>query len=86
MTQEWQNTRKHNTQESQEVSPFQTGDHLPVRNRQDSTAKTNIKIIIIKKKIHKRSTALECSVKILEGLNLLYNANTTLSSDVDQNT
>ena len=38
--------------------------------------------------IHKRSTALERSVKILllEGLNRFNGANLTLNSDVDQDT
>ena len=38
--------------------------------------------------IHKRTTALERSVKILllEGLNRLNGANLTLNSDVDQDT
>ena len=38
--------------------------------------------------IHKRSTALERSVKIhlLEGLNRIHDAKLTLSSDVDQDT
>ena len=38
--------------------------------------------------IHKRSTALEGSVKniLLEGLNRFHGANLTLSSDVDQDT
>ena len=38
--------------------------------------------------IHKRSTALKRSVKIilLEGLNQFHGANLTLSSDVDQDT
>ena len=26
----WQNTRKHHTQESQEISPFPAGDHMPM--------------------------------------------------------
>ena len=41
------NTRKCNTQESQEVSPFQIGarDHKAARNRQDSITKTNMKHI-----------------------------------------
>ena len=30
------NTRKHHTQESQEVSAYPAGDHKPARNRQDS--------------------------------------------------
>ena len=29
----WQNTRKYNTHESQEVSPFQAGYHTAARNR-----------------------------------------------------
>ena len=36
-------TRKHNTQESQEVSPYPAGDHKAARNRQDSKTKTNMK-------------------------------------------
>ena len=36
------------------------------------------------KKIHKRITALEQSVKILEGLNKFQSTNLTLNSDVDQ--
>ena len=40
-----------------------------------------------KQKIHKRSTALERSVKyFLEGLNRFNGANLTLNSDVDQDT
>ena len=35
------NTRKHHTQESQEVSPFPAGDHKAARNRYDSIIKTN---------------------------------------------
>ena len=37
------NTRKHNTQESQEVSPFRAGDHKAARKTQDSIIKTNMK-------------------------------------------
>ena len=41
----------------------------------------------ITRRIHKRSTALEQSVrKLLEGLNIFEGTNLTLSSDVDQNT
>ena len=61
------NTRKHHTLESQEVNPFSTGDHKTVRNRQDSMTKANMKHIL-QKKIHKRRTALEQSVKFIEGL------------------
>ena len=46
--------KKHHIQESQEVSPFQAGDHKAARNRQDSMTDTN----------NKRSTALEQSLKI----------------------
>ena len=37
------NTRKHNTQESQEVTPLPTGGHTAVRNRPDSKRNTNMK-------------------------------------------
>ena len=37
-----QDTRKHDTQESKEVSPFPAGDHKAARNRQDSIIKTNM--------------------------------------------
>ena len=58
---------KHDIQESQEVSPFRSGDDKAAMNRQESM--TNMKYLIIKL-IHKRSTALELSVKniLLEGL------------------
>ena len=52
------NTREHNTQESQEDSPFPAGDHKAARNRQDSITKKNKT-----KRIHKRSTPLERSVE-----------------------
>ena len=74
---------KHNKHDSQEVSPFPAGDNKASKNRHDrhdSTTNTNMK------HNHKRSTALERSVKIflLEGLNLFHGANSNLSSDVDQ--
>ena len=37
------NTRKHNTHDSQGVSPFPAGDHKATRNRHDSTTETNMK-------------------------------------------
>ena len=40
------NTIKHQTQESQEVSPFSAGDHKATRNRKDNMAKTNAKNIL----------------------------------------
>ena len=44
-------TQKHNTHDSQEVSPFPGGDHKAVRKRHDSTAYTNMK-----HNLQKRST------------------------------
>ena len=65
-------TRKHHIQESQEASPFAAGDHTAERKRQE-------------KRIHKRSTALERSVrKLLKGFNLLDGTNLTRISDVDE--
>ena len=64
---EWEsdkNTRKHHVQESQEVSPFPTGDHKAATNRHLAKTNTN------NEKIHKRNTTLEWSVrKLFEGLN-----------------
>ena len=61
-------TIKHHTQESQEVNPFSTGDHKATTNIKRKNDKHETKIT---KMIHKRSTALERSVKniLLEGLN-----------------
>ena len=50
------NTRKYHIQESQEVSPFPAGGHKAAMNIQESMTNTKL--------IHKRSTALEPSVKI----------------------
>ena len=47
------------SQESQEVSPFQAGDHKATRNGQDSM--TDKHETQVAKMIHKRSTALERS-------------------------
>ena len=75
------NTRKHHKQESQEVSPFPTGDHKAARNSHDSMAKTNTN----NKKDQQKSFPLKRSVrKLLEGLNKLHVTNLTISSDVDQ--
>ena len=38
------NTRKHNTQENQEVSPFPAGDHKATRNRLESITKIHMNI------------------------------------------
>ena len=46
-------TRKHHIQESQEVSPFPTGDHKAARNRQDSMANKH-ETLITKKDIQKK--------------------------------
>ena len=58
----WDKITKNNTQESQEVNPFPAGDHMVARNRQESITKS------ITKRIHKRSTVLERSVKNTGGL------------------
>ena len=77
--------RKHHIQESQVVSPFPAGDYKAGRNRHDSM--TDKHDTYITKKIHKRSTALEWSVrKLLKDLNIINGINLTLSSDVDQDT
>ena len=71
--------RKHNTQESQEVSFFPAGDHKASRNGQDSITKTIIE------RIQKRRTALERSIKqLLEGLNMFNSTNLNIMSVVDQ--
>ena len=37
------NTRKYHTKESQEISPFPTGDHVAATNRQESMTYTKHK-------------------------------------------
>ena len=77
------NTRKHHTQESQEVSPFPAGDHKAARNRQDIMTDKNETQIT--NRMHKRSTALERSVtKPLEGLNKFDGISLAHISDVEQ--
>ena len=39
-----QNTRKHHTQGSQEVSPFKADDHKDARNRQENITTTNMNL------------------------------------------
>ena len=65
-------TRKHHTKESEEVNPVQSGDHKAARNKQDSLYNLQRQERnTITKRIHKRSTALEWSVRqLLEGLNI----------------
>ena len=71
------------TNESQEVSPFQTGDHKAHINRRaqrHSKHKTE-------QKDPQKKYRLGRSVNILlEGLNRFLGANLTLNSDVDQDT
>ena len=80
------NSQLDTTNESQEVSPFPAGDHKSHINRRTQrhskhTVRKNIKI-------HKRSTALERSVKYFTGeLKPVYwCTNLTLSLDVEQTT
>ena len=47
------NTRKHHTQENQEINPYPAGDQKTARNRQDSTWNIN------NKKGSTKSNALE---------------------------
>ena len=56
-----ENTTKHHAQESQEVSPFPSGVHNAAFNRQE--LKHDKHETYIAKMNHKRSTALELSVK-----------------------
>ena len=79
-------TRKHHTQESQEVSSFPASDQKDARNRQDSVkAKHKTRLT---KRIHKRSTALERSVRKNSGggggLHMFDRTNLTLIYDVDK--
>ena len=67
-------------------SPFQSGGHKATWNRQISMTKTKTKHKITKM-IHKRSTALEWSLrKLLEGLYMFDGTNFTPISNVDQDT
>ena len=78
-----QNTRKHHIQESQEITPFPAGDHKAAINTQDSMSSKHEKHI--SKRIHKRSTALERSIKkILEDLNMFDRTNRSLIINMDQ--
>ena len=69
-------------QENQDASPFPTGDHKAAVQGTDKTVWHETQIT---KRIHKRSTAMERSVrKLLEILNMFDSTNLTLISDVDQ--
>ena len=80
------NSQLDTTNESQEVSPFPTGDHkahINRRTQRHSEQKTEQK--------HKRSTKEVPPWNgheniLLEGLNRFNGANLTLNSDVDQDT
>ena len=77
------NTSKHHIKESQDVSPFQAGDHKAERNSQDSM--TDIQKTQTTKMIHKRRTNMERSVrKLVEGL--FDGTSLSLISDVDPDT
>ena len=57
------NTKKHNTQENEEDSPFPEGDHRAASNRQDDSI-TKINMLNNKKGIHERSTPYKQSLVI----------------------
>ena len=72
------NTTKRHKQERQDVSPFLAGVHKATRHTQ-----RHIQI----KLIHKRSNALERSVReLLEGFNYFNGSNFTLNYDMEKNT
>ena len=78
------NSQLDTTNESQEVSPFPADEHKAHINRhaqRHSKRKTEKTY-----KIHKRSTAMERSVKYFTGglKPVIWRANLTLDSDVDQ--
>ena len=77
--------QKQNAQESHEVSPFLSVGHNATINRKDSISKTNMKHNY-QKRIPKRSTAFESSLKSLECLNMFNWTNINISSDVDHDT
>ena len=74
------------TNESPDVSPFPAGDHMaPIHRRARKHNKNKTEITQM---IHKRSTALERSVKILnwKAFDQFHCANLALNSHVDQDT
>ena len=66
-------TQENKTQESQEVSSFQAGDHKAARNSQDSITKTNMNI---KKDLHKKP----CLKTVSKNNHMFNHTNLTLSS------
>ena len=68
------NTRKHHTQESQKVSPFQACVHKAARNRQDSLTKRHMNINN-KKDLQKKHRLGMVSKKLLEDLNMFNDTN-----------
>ena len=80
------NSQLDTTNQSQEGSPFPAGDHKAHINRRPQRHSKHITEQNTQS-IHKRSTALERSVKkLLEGLNGSHGANHTLNLNVDQDT
>ena len=76
------NSQLDTTNESQEVGPFPAGDHKAHINRRTQRHRKRK----TEKKIHKRSTAWERSVKYFTGVlkPVLRRANLTLNTDVGQ--
>ena len=70
------NTRKHNTQESQEVNHFTAGDNVAARNRQDSKTKIKMTHIITKYIPQKKHRHWTVSKQSLEDLNMFYGIRT----------
>ena len=70
------NTRKHNTQECQEVNNFTAGDDVAARNRQDSKTKIQMTHIITKNVPQKKHRHRTVSKQSLEDLNMFYGIRT----------
>ena len=68
------NARKHNIQESQEISPFPAGGQKAARNRQDSMTDTH-KAQITKNDPQKKHRLGTFSKKIPESLKTFYGTN-----------
>ena len=70
----FENTRKHHKKEIHADIPFPTGDHKAARSRLDSM--TDKRETQITERIHKRSSALERSIrKLLKRLNIFDGTN-----------
>ena len=79
----WESDKNTGKLESKEARPYPAGDHKYAMNRHDQDEhETQIHVT---KKIHKRISALQRSVrKLLEGLNTFDGTTLTIISDVDQ--